>query len=262
MRSLLLDLPPELVLQVLWYLESEAFSAILVTCKALRRRALDSSALMRQQLSILPGFEDYSSEETTATLVRRFNARARLHLKNASAVLTDTEVWAPLFPRDSTNCVLTRCGKCSRRCDHLVLATGSDDGKVCIYHISSRGVSLEHVVNPTPCSDGQRPKIVKLSFRHGLLGDWPGCTKDLAVLYDYKIDGASLDDFRLCVYRFDAGNFDGYYLSHMNVLNLDGAPSALFLSQKGMIVIAMKSEVDGNHAAGCLVYHRKNYDGE
>ncbi|KAF2190922.1 hypothetical protein K469DRAFT_719881 [Zopfia rhizophila CBS 207.26] len=105
---LLLDLPAELVRQVLHSLDPESFYMCLQTSKLFRAHAINSSSLLRDQLARVPGQRSIEIDTSTDAdaLVKVFSKRAAQHLLHGGSWLADLRVWRPTSRVDWKKCTI------------------------------------------------------------------------------------------------------------------------------------------------------------
>lgn len=158
----------------------------------------------------------------------------------------DCELWRPTVQRDSRNTIFTKCiHPDDRNESHLLMATPSlHDGKVCIYHLNSEGVSFEHVIDPVVNPEGQGtnlPQVVRIAFRDEDHQPQLDCTKDIAILYSYSSDHVPYQSYWTFIYRVSRGYSGLDLLCKVRIESANDAPKMLYLSPQYTIVVTTKS---------------------
>ncbi|KAF2803737.1 uncharacterized protein BDZ99DRAFT_526214 [Mytilinidion resinicola] len=155
-RMMLLDLPPELLRQILHTLDAESFYVCLVTCKTFRGHALNSKALLKDQLRRIPGLQDSvsGSHQDAASLVTLFSRRATRHLHSGAAFLSDVHSYLPTVKTDWKNSTLVSYSGEGGH-DLMLANVCADTGVVRIYKIIEAIPMLSHVIDPYGLSLGQ-----------------------------------------------------------------------------------------------------------
>ncbi|QDS75415.1 hypothetical protein FKW77_003247 [Venturia effusa] len=102
--KMLLDLPPEVLENVLLQLDASSFSVILMTCKSIRSIVLSSSKLIHSQLLRLPGLRVLPEHRPgeREEMLQRFYERAARHALNGVDVFCDSIVYAPVRKHSTT----------------------------------------------------------------------------------------------------------------------------------------------------------------
>lgn len=98
----LLQLPPELVLEIMYKLDPASFYICLQTAKLFRQHALASKPLLHAQLQRVPGQRIIPARinNNAEALMQLFGKRANQHLFNSAARMADIHRWHPKQPVD------------------------------------------------------------------------------------------------------------------------------------------------------------------
>jgi hypothetical protein len=269
MHSLLLDLPLELLFQVLEHTDPDTFSMVLLTCKELRNRILKSKALLRRQLSHLPGWcniandEWWTSNATADDYLKVFTATSRDVLATNAAVMCDIATWTTDIQRNSKNSIIKPCAdgaSCTE--PHLIFAIASThDGKICIYNIVLGEVSLAHFIDPPVCENGTIPIVCGMAFRDRSDPD-SGCLYDLVVLYrmgPHKYTGKRSDrghdDMRVILYKFREGVINPTIRALVNFksLRLYRSSISISISPEGSTIVIPPCSL----LSSCIIIQRR-----
>ncbi|KAF2834737.1 hypothetical protein M501DRAFT_989499 [Patellaria atrata CBS 101060] len=273
--SRLLNLPPELLLQVLSWLDPPSFSIVLHVCKSIRDHASSSRTLLLHQINKVPGStKTLNPQESTIRLLSRFHRRATRHLQHGIEVNTDLKFWTTqehtINQRQST---LHLC-PCLQN-DHLWIAEiDQKEPRVRVYSSKSGcapqllKVLSPHTMMSMYTSPHEKPEIF---FKVLMVAFTPSpnpekCCDKVSVLYSYElqptlincfIEQAIFDaQFRFKLTTYDLGQYpvmpDG-----PNVYSIEGRgryPTALITPNMFTAIITWK-DADNSNQISTVEYH-------
>lgn len=282
---MLLRLPPELLRQIIFLLDPESFSVCLLTCRAFRNHALNSTKLLRVQLKRMPGRQDQieSLNYSAESLLTIFSTRAAQHMHNGGVSLADVHSFRPSTRVDWKNSTIISCP--CKWTKHLMLAeVCSDDALVRLHTIAKHGrrdyrPKLKHVISPntscfthTPFSHQVRFEVVKIAvcesekpFRNS---PW-SCINKIAVLYRYrptddvspqgsKAAEESQKVMKLVIYKLDP-EFGPFVVDALDVHIAEGHyPVAIAVSKSGTPVVVFRWHEGRSHRSKLVRYDRSS----
>ncbi|OJD39963.1 f-box domain cyclin-like protein [Diplodia corticola] len=188
---MLLDLPNELLLEVIYGLDPGSFSQIMRVCKALRSAALGTLPL-KHQLEKVPGITDRLCGSGAKKLHKIFKRRTVKNLMHGVEALADVSRFALPASESLKHGLFMNC---SCKTDHLLMATvHTKDASVGIHSIKSQFPILKCILSPTALDLGPQEdiqyEVVKMAFYDSHdRSTRCQCVDRLAVLYRYRLIG-------------------------------------------------------------------------
>ncbi|KAL1617487.1 hypothetical protein SLS54_007779 [Diplodia seriata] len=249
---MLLDLPNELLLEVIYGLDPGSFSQITRVCRTLRSAALGTLPL-RHQLEKVPGITDRLCGRGVKKLYKTFKRRTVKNLLHGVEALADVSRFA-LPASQSLKYGLFM--NCSCKTDHLLMATiHTKDASVGVYSIKSQFPILKCILSPTDLDLGPEEdiqfEVVKMAFYDSHdRSTTCQCVDRLAVLYRYRLKGnrrgpfvetaakRSKEILKLVTWTF-TDSFDAT-IEEVRDINTGGSlePRALAVSDDGSAIIS------------------------
>lgn len=195
---MLLQLPSELLLDILGFLDPTSFYQCLLACKTILSHVRGSKKLLRQQIDNVPGAKGWDvarvlSIMSASQLFAIFTERARHHLLHAPADLTHFKLPLKRFKFGAF-------GTCS--CfpnPHAYMAlVNVKSGAIGIHRMEKGAKStLKCIVSPHHLHLGRSEeiqfKVLKCAFSEA--ESTAECPKKLAVLYSYHLPGSNTGPF-------------------------------------------------------------------
>ncbi|KAF4543699.1 F-box domain cyclin-containing protein [Lasiodiplodia theobromae] len=186
---MLLDLPNELLLEVIYYLDPGSFSQVTRVCKALRSAALGTLSL-KHQLEKVPGINDRLCGSDAKKLHKAFRRRTVKNLLHGVEALADVSRFAL-----SESLKYGAFMNCSCKTDHLLMTTvHPKDAAIGVFSIKSQFPILKCILSPTALDLGPEEdiqfEVLKMAFydSHDRSATCQ-CVDRLAVLYRYRLKG-------------------------------------------------------------------------
>lgn len=200
---MLLDLPHELLLEIIHFLDPGSFSQFIRVCKTLQSIALGSTPL-HNQLGKVPGINDRLVGKDVNKLYKIFKRRSSRNLLHGIDALADV---ARFTLPDSERLKYGVFMNCSCKTDHLLLAVVRPaDASVGVYSIKSQFPILKCVLSPAALDLGPEEdfefEVVKTAFYDPHERSTTcQCVDKLAVLYRYHLKGGGQGPFVEAAYR-------------------------------------------------------------
>lgn len=181
---MLLNLPTELLAQVLRQLEPDEFYVFLFVCKVTRSTALTTKSVLLAQLHALPGIKEGLEDLSTERLAVEYRKRATQNLCGMN-VFADVAKFAPRF----TNIKIKEC-VFLQRCHPRLAVVLRDEPAVRLYTLFEDHFRFEAELRPEDCNPhtgGAEMDVVKVAFSED---------EDVAVLYQYKLPATTDDEIK------------------------------------------------------------------
>ncbi|KAK8160722.1 hypothetical protein IWX90DRAFT_275834 [Phyllosticta citrichinensis] len=193
---MLLQLPSELLLDILGFLDPASFYQCLLACKTILSHVRGSKKLLKQQIVNVPGAKGWELADiidmmTASHLFAIFTDRARDNLLHAPADLTHFKLPLKRFKFGAF-------GRCS--CfpyPHLYMAlVNSKSGAIGIHRMEKGGKStLKCIVSPHHLHLGRSEEIQFKVLKCAFAEAESTAPNKLAVLYSYRLPGTSTGAF-------------------------------------------------------------------
>ncbi|KAL1389656.1 hypothetical protein HDK64DRAFT_96201 [Phyllosticta capitalensis] len=255
-HTMLLQLPAELILGILSFLDPTSFYQCLLVCKTLVSHVRGSKKLLKQQIASVPGSHGYAFKKflriaSASELLTVFAQRSKSHLLHGRADVTQFKLASPKYK-------LGAFASCMCDNSHMFMAVvNAESGAIGVHHVGLEGIpSLKCILAPQTLglagTEEIKFKVLKCAFPFDSINR-EGCLDRLAVLYSYNIPGSTTEPFvqqaqqqsklmlKLVTWRLWApirveyGDVQNIYIGDGRV------PTALALAESGTAAVAFHS---------------------
>lgn len=249
---MLLDLPAELLLEIIQALDPGSFTQVLRVCKLLRNIAIGATPL-QDQLNKVPGITDALLGKDVYKLYKTFRIRSQATLLHGIDAVADFKRFTlPVSEQLKYGAFMN----CSCKTDHLLMAAvHTSNASVGVYSIKSSFPILKCILSPTVLELGPEEdiefEVVKTAFYdpHERMATCQ-CIDRLAILYRYRLKSKgggplvaeairySKETLKLVTWKF-SGDFDAC-VAEVRDINTEGnlEPKALAMAHDGSAVIS------------------------
>ncbi|KAK7514641.1 hypothetical protein IWZ03DRAFT_221449 [Phyllosticta citriasiana] len=252
---MLLQLPSELLLDILGFLDPASFYQCLLSCKIILSHARGSKKLLRQQIDNVPGPKSWEiagilPNMPAKELFSLFTQRARANLLHGAADVTQLKLPLERFKLGA----LQKCS-CPKNPTVYMALVNTKTGAIGIHLIGIQGKPfLTCIISPHHLNLDRHEEIRFEVLKCAFAECRGGCFEKIAVLYSYRLSGTSDGTFvkqaqqqsklftKLVVWRMWGDDFKVEPETIEDVYVGDGRePAALAANIQGTPVVAFSS---------------------